>query len=54
MSRDTKNLEALRAAGWSVIIIWECGLRGANAMAHLEWLPDIISRMPDVVYEWPA
>lgn len=54
VSRDAKNLEALRAAGWTVIIIWECGLREANVLAQLEWLPDVISRMPDAVYEWPA
>lgn len=54
LSRDTKNLEALRAAGWTVIIIWECGLRKANAAAQLEWLPDVISRMADAIIEWPA
>ena len=31
MARDTLNLESLREAGWRVLVIWECSIRGKDA-----------------------
>lgn len=31
MERDKRNLEALREAGWQLVIIWECTLVGQTA-----------------------
>jgi DNA mismatch endonuclease (patch repair protein) len=30
--RDTRNLEALHAAGWSALVLWECELHDAKAV----------------------
>lgn len=32
-SRDCKAVEALQAAGWRVLVIWECALRGGGRLA---------------------
>ncbi len=34
-ARDTRNIEALRAAGWKPLVIWECELKDATAMRKL-------------------
>jgi DNA mismatch endonuclease Vsr len=33
VERDERNLAALRQAGWSVLVLWECELRDAAALA---------------------
>lgn len=38
VDRDTRNLEALRTAGWRVAILWECGLRSAQVEGLIEKL----------------
>jgi DNA mismatch endonuclease (patch repair protein) len=30
--RDNRNIEAIQNLGWRVIIIWECALKGKNAL----------------------
>lgn len=32
-TRDRRNLELLAAAGWSVLVVWECQLRDEEALA---------------------
>jgi DNA mismatch endonuclease (patch repair protein) len=32
VARDASNLDQLRAAGWRVLIIWECALRGRSKL----------------------
>ena len=34
--RDMKNVQSLLVDGWKVLTIWECSVRGANAMRQLE------------------
>lgn len=41
--RDAANEEALRRAGWTVIVIWECELRG-KAQVQVAHLLDEIAR----------
>ena len=31
-ARDDRNIKALHALGWRVLIVWECALLGKNAM----------------------
>lgn len=33
--RDTENIRALNAAGWRVLVIWECQSRSAQAVREL-------------------
>jgi DNA mismatch endonuclease Vsr len=33
VERDEKNLAALRAAGWSVLVLWECGVKDEAALS---------------------
>jgi DNA mismatch endonuclease Vsr len=33
VERDERNLAALQAAGWSVLVLWECGVRDEAALA---------------------
>jgi DNA mismatch endonuclease (patch repair protein) len=30
--RDERNLQALKEMGWSILIIWECALKGKNKL----------------------
>jgi len=32
--RDRKAVEALRAMGWRVLVVWECALRGPHRMSY--------------------
>jgi len=32
VARDERNLAALRAAGWSVLVLWECEVKDAAAL----------------------
>lgn len=42
MSRDARNKDALKEAGWRVAIVWECSLGARNteqvAAALTDWL----------------
>ena len=39
VERDLGNQEALRHAGWRVLIIWECGLKGnLDLEPALKWI----------------
>lgn len=49
--RDQRNVEKLREAGWRVLIIWECGLRGIKD-PDLTWITEWI-RGSDMYAEWP-
>ncbi len=40
VARDHKNIAALRAQGWRVLVVWECATRGA---AHQIALADALS-----------
>ena len=31
VARDGRNVESLREAGWRVLVIWECSIRGKDA-----------------------
>jgi len=31
-ARDTRNIEALRAAGWKPLVVWECELKKESAV----------------------
>jgi DNA mismatch endonuclease Vsr len=33
VARDERNLAALRAAGWSVLVLWECEVKDTPALA---------------------
>ena len=54
VTRDKKDVAALLTAGWRVLILWECGLRGSDLNARLDWLvPEIkLGEMPLVI--WPS
>jgi DNA mismatch endonuclease (patch repair protein) len=34
VQRDAKNLETLGAAGWRVLVVWECAVRANNPKAQ--------------------
>ena len=34
VARDERNLEALEAAGWDVLVIWECETRDRESLAR--------------------
>ncbi|MNJ73439.1 hypothetical protein D3C77_702320 [compost metagenome] len=37
MARDLANIDALEAAGWNVLIVWECQLkRGLDTLERLD------------------
>lgn len=51
--RDRKSSQALIAAGWRVIVLWECGLR-SHSPTLLDWLPEAIkSESGTARLEWP-
>lgn len=52
--RDRKNVDALLATGWRVIVLWECGIRGSNPESRLDWLPAEIRLGDLAVVEWPS
>lgn len=54
MKRDQKNIQALLALGWQVIILWECGLR-RNQPFYFENLETLIrSNRPNLLIELPT
>lgn len=34
VERDAKNMEALAAAGWRVLVVWECEVRDKEALSR--------------------
>jgi len=44
VERDARNIEALRAAGWRVAVVWECGLKKEimepNLAELIAWIDD--------------
>ena len=34
-ARDKRNMDALEAAGWSVLVIWECEIRKAESLTRV-------------------
>lgn len=45
VERDKRNYEALRAAGWKVLIVWECQLKKAKEETLLTLIEDIKSNV---------
>jgi DNA mismatch endonuclease (patch repair protein) len=43
--RDRKNQKNLKKAGWNIIIVWECQLRGKKKSATLQKLVDKIKQL---------
>lgn len=57
VSRDQRNTTALVSAGWTVIILWECGLREVESgKRNLLWLVDRIrdTSAAGQTLEWPT
>ena len=40
-TRDRRSIEALRKAGWRVLVIWECSLRGSERLPFDQALNDV-------------
>lgn len=41
-ARDERNHEDLRAAGWTVLVVWECQLKGARRASSLDEIASIV------------
>jgi DNA mismatch endonuclease (patch repair protein) len=54
VERDSLAVGKLLAAGWKVIVIWECGLKSVGAETLLEWLPGHIRDGLQQYLEWPS
>ncbi|WP_439668438.1 Very short patch repair endonuclease [Cupriavidus necator] len=54
VERDCLAVGKLLAAGWKVIVIWECGLKSVGAENRLEWLPGHITDGLQQYLEWPV
>lgn len=52
-ARDKRNMNDLVAAGWRVIVLWECGLRGSGLHSRLDWLPSAIKNGKSSSLDWP-
>ncbi|WP_313952524.1 DNA mismatch endonuclease Vsr [Accumulibacter sp.] len=55
--RDRRNISELVTRGWTVIILWECGLREVKAgKRNLLWLLDSIrtGHSTGCILEWPT
>jgi DNA mismatch endonuclease (patch repair protein) len=52
--RDRDAVARLQKAGWRVILVWECGLRGPCPERLLTWLPGAIRIGRKRLREWPA
>ena len=53
VARDHKNTVQLRELGWTVIVIWECGLKTGDLVDNLKWLPEVLKSGESGLYEWP-
>jgi DNA mismatch endonuclease, patch repair protein len=47
MERDARQQAALRAAGWSVVVVWECELREIEALTARMRMIGSCDRLPD-------
>lgn len=58
VARDLRDTDALLAAGWRVVIVWECGLRAvAKGEKSLDWLiEELQGPLPAAALriEWPV
>lgn len=54
VTRDKKNVDALLAAGWRVLVLWECGLRNSDLKARLDWLVAEIKLGDLPLVVWPS
>jgi DNA mismatch endonuclease (patch repair protein) len=45
--RDERTYDALRDAGWNVITVWECALKGRRRLTDLELLEKLNARIHD-------
>ena len=43
-ARDARDQELLRAAGWTVVVIWECELKGARFDSTMRSVVEIVRR----------
>lgn len=41
--RDRKNIKKLEEAGWRVLVVWECGIKGRCRLTEAELAEQIIS-----------
>lgn len=54
VDRDHRNIKSLQNDGWKVIVVWECGLRGASRTAlTLEQLRAVLSLPRQGFHEVP-
>jgi DNA mismatch endonuclease, patch repair protein len=53
-TRDIRNLDALREAGWRVLVVWECGVRMFAKTGELATLAEEIRHGTRELVEWPA
>ena len=42
-ARDKKNFQALVEAGWHILTVWECALRGPRARVHFDQKMDEVT-----------
>lgn len=57
VARDQRSRNEMLAAGWKVVVLWECGLKEVEAgKKNLFWLLDCIRDTSSIekVLEWPA
>jgi len=57
IARDQRSKDEILAAGWKVVVLWECGLKDVEAgKKNLLWLLDYIRDKSSVeqALEWPA
>lgn len=52
VARDTRSKSELLAAGWRVMELWECGIRGPKA--ELMWILDAVRDCNQKNIFWPA
>ena len=53
VARDRNVIDQLLEADWRVIVVWECGLRGAKFEEELDWIADTIRSGGSGFVEWP-
>lgn len=51
--RDDRHTCQLRAAGWRVFLIWECGITKGKNRPSLDWLPNAIIDTKIEFLSWP-
>lgn len=53
VARDKRNVDDLIAVGWTVVVLWECGLRRKKSSEDLIWLPQAIRNAQVSAYQGP-